>query len=95
MSGREVMVSRSRDDVDLYAIARAIIVPNVVAMTDAVIANLALTANECIVSLDNTCDHPEVDFQATAMNGSEASAPVAKAITVTAVTCVDPVGLGA
>jgi hypothetical protein len=95
MSGREVMVSKNRDDVDLYAIARAIMVPSVVATIDAVIANLALIANEFMVSFDNTCDQPVVDFQATAINGNSAKNPVATAMLATAVLCADPVGFGA
>jgi hypothetical protein len=92
MSGREVMVSRNRDDVDLYAIARAIMVPSVVAMIEAVIANLALTDSEFRVSFDNTCDQPEVDFQATAINGNSAKNPDVIAMLATAILCADPVG---
>jgi hypothetical protein len=95
MSGREVMVSKSRDDVDLYAIARAIMVPSVVAMIEAVIAKRALTVSERMVSLDNTCDQPEVDFQATASSGSNARSPVTAAMLATATICEDPVGFGA
>ena len=69
-------------------------VPSVVAMIDAVIANLALTANEFMVSFDKTCDQPEVDFQATAINGNSAKNPVVTAMLATAIFCVDPVGFG-
>jgi hypothetical protein len=78
------MVSKSRDDVVLYAIARAIMVPSVVAKIEAVIAKRALTASERMVSLDKTCDQPEVDFQATASNGSNARNPVTAAMPPTA-----------
>jgi hypothetical protein len=64
-------------------------------MIDAVNANLALTTKEFMVSLDKTCDQPEADFQATAINGSNARSPVATAMPVTTTLCEVPVGFGA
>ena len=64
-------------------------------MSDATIANLALTNNAFVVSRDNTCDQPEADLHATATSGSNASTPVARAMQETRTICAVPVGRAA